>query len=132
MHTHDDDETCALCPTHVDLAAMRERNLAAAMKRREKMLTLIKADPGAYVYVIEGRAPGEQDIVMQVASTIEKAREWCKKRPTSEYQGELQYHIVVHRVDTDNDDKASGTVSLSIYGMVEGHKLPVDIIAELP
>ena len=127
-HVHDHGaDACPLCPTEDQLAAMRARNRDERARRRGEVLSMVAARPGAWVHAIEARSEGDHDIVMHIASTIDKARAWCEARPASEYGIGGRYHVIPHLLDDDH--RHSGVVSVAVYGMAEGSDAPADIVA---
>lgn len=128
MAHHHDGDRCPLCPTDDMLAGMRARNRETARVRREGMLTRVAADPSAYVHAVEARSEGDADIVMHVATTVERARAYCMSQPERDYLNDLRYHILPHRLDAPDEDKTTGVVSVAVYGVRPGATAIEDLV----
>jgi len=98
-HDHGHDQACPLCPSQDVLDQMGHANRAREADRRREMLKEIEADPSAFVFVIEGyeNVHDRSPVIMQIASTIEKAHRYLD----SERIGADQvYEVTPHRVDS--------------------------------
>lgn len=99
---------------------MRARDREADHVEREDMAMAVSSDPTAYVIAIEAHDDSGQDIVMHVATTIERARQWCMTFGERQYGGGARYHLIPHRLDAGRDDTRTGTVSVAVYGIRKG------------
>lgn len=122
------EERCPLCPTDNQLAGMRERNRRTAQTRREAMLAAIAANPSAYVFAVEARDDIDADIIMQISSTLEKAREYCLAQTIYENHTGVRFHVIAHLVDTPDGDTTTGVISLAVYGIRSGETKVEDLV----
>lgn len=115
-------------PNDEPLAAIRERNRQAAREQREDMLARINGDPHSYVFAVEARDDIGEGVVMQISSTLDKAREYCMAQGEREYQGEARYHVIPHLIDAPDDDTTTGVISLAVYGIRSGETMVEDLV----
>lgn len=109
-------------------SSARARHREDARLRREDMLSKVRSNPRGYVHAVESRMEGDGDIVVHVATTMEKARAYCSALPDSEYGEDVRMHIIPHLLDADIADTESGTISIAVYGVRPGENGAHDLV----